>query len=94
MMLKKARSLLRLSDQNGSALRLEYQNLLKAPRVQASLKRLPIPALAACKKVVLKAIADTPNEETLATDARLTRPRGLRPDCERELLVIHVTRPG
>ncbi|CAE7026093.1 unnamed protein product [Symbiodinium natans] len=47
---------------------LNFQNLLYAPEVQTSLRRLRISAPVACKSAVLKAVAETANEGTLATD--------------------------
>ena len=47
---------------------LKYQNLLSAPKAKTTLRRLRIPALVACKSAVLKAVAETANEDTLKTD--------------------------
>ncbi|CAK9097664.1 unnamed protein product [Durusdinium trenchii] len=47
---------------------LEKQNLLRAPPVQAKLQVLPISGDVACNRRVLEAVAQTANEETLASD--------------------------
>ena len=47
---------------------LKLQNMLYAPEVQTSLRTLRISAVVACDKKVLAAVAETANEETLATD--------------------------
>ena len=48
---------------------LKFQNMLYAPEVQTSLRKMRIPAPLACEPMVLAAVAETANEETLATDA-------------------------
>ena len=55
--------------QDVDAFSLRFQNILYAPEVQTSLKRMRIPAPLASKAEVLAAIAETANEETLAKDA-------------------------
>ncbi|CAE7250931.1 Ank3 [Symbiodinium necroappetens] len=47
---------------------LELQNLQYAPKVQVSLRTLPIQAPLACRPGVLRALAETANDETLASD--------------------------
>ncbi|CAE7267952.1 Ank3 [Symbiodinium sp. CCMP2592] len=47
---------------------LELQNLHYAPKVQVSLRTLPIRAPLACRPGVLRALAETANDETLASD--------------------------
>ena len=58
-------------EKASSALNLGCQNLFYVPKVQASLRQLCIPMRAVRRNKVLKALADTPNEETLDSDTRL-----------------------
>ena len=50
------------------AFNLDHQNLFPAAKVKASLQKLRISALVARRPAVLKAVAETANEETLKTD--------------------------
>ncbi|CAK8996823.1 Uncharacterized protein SCF082_LOCUS4947 [Durusdinium trenchii] len=47
---------------------LEAQNLFNTPEVQAELKLLPLSADLACSPLILQALAETANEDTLETD--------------------------
>ena len=55
-------------EKASSSLNLGCQNLFYVPKVQASLRQLCIPMRAVRRNKVLKALADTPNEETLDSD--------------------------
>ena len=44
------------------------RNLFNTPEVQAELKLLPLSADLACSPLILQALAETANEDTLETD--------------------------